>query len=491
MIEAAAGRARQAAGRGRRRSSRVPGRGWRWRRRPSPMRSVSWRNCAEGPSYRGGGDAFADRARSRIRRGRARPADAALDYLDRCVDRPGITTASPRFMGYVPGGGLFHSAIGDFLAAASNKYAGFAPAAPGAVRLENATVRLAGPDDRLPGHRRRHPDLGRQHGQSHRHRRRPRGAGRGGRRRRLSDPLRPPLHRQGASHRRPGAGAAAADRDRRAPPDARRRARRGAGAGLRPTASGPGWSSPRRARSTPARSIRSPRSPSFASAMAPGSTSTAPMAGCSCCARKGGRALGGIERADTVALDPHKTLFLPYGTGAVVARDGRTLLDAFSASADYIRPLRRERRRPVAGRSLARADPPFPGAPAVAAASARRGRAPSARRSPRRSRSPAISTRGCRRCRAGRSGPPPDLSIVAFRYRPAAAMRTPSTDRLLQRLQEEGRVFLSGTRIDGADWLRCAILSFRTHLEHVDETIDVLGRTRRRAGGRMNAGRAR
>ena len=63
------------------------------------------------------------------------------------------------------------------------------------------------------------------------------------------------------------------------------------------------------------------------------------MAACSCCARKGGARWRGIERADTVALDPHKTLFLPYGTGAVVARDGRTLLDAFSASADYIRPF--------------------------------------------------------------------------------------------------------------------------------------------------------
>ena len=49
--------------------------------------------------------------------------------------------------------------------------------------------------------------------------------------------------------------------------------------------------------------------------------------------------LDGIERADSVALDPHKTLFLPYGTGAVLVRDGRLLQDAFSASADYLRPL--------------------------------------------------------------------------------------------------------------------------------------------------------
>jgi hypothetical protein len=35
---------------------------------------------------------------------------------------------------------------------------------------------------------------------------------------------------------------------------------------------------------------------------------------------------------------------------------------------------------------------------------------------------------------------------------------------------------LSGTRIDGRYTLRCAILSFRTHLEHVDEVIEALKR---------------
>ena len=35
---------------------------------------------------------------------------------------------------------------------------------------------------------------------------------------------------------------------------------------------------------------------------------------------------------------------------------------------------------------------------------------------------------------------------------------------------------LSGTRIDGRFYLRCAILSFRTHLEHVDDAIDALVR---------------
>ena len=33
---------------------------------------------------------------------------------------------------------------------------------------------------------------------------------------------------------------------------------------------------------------------------------------------------------------------------------------------------------------------------------------------------------------------------------------------------------LSGTRIDGRYTLRCAILSFRTHVEHVDDVVDAL-----------------
>jgi glutamate/tyrosine decarboxylase-like PLP-dependent enzyme len=74
-------------------------------------------------------------------------------------------------------------------------------------------------------------------------------------------------------------------------------------------------------------------------------------------------------------------------------------------------------------------------------------------------------------------GPPPDLSVVAFRYRPAAGDLNTFNDRLLARIQQDGRVFMSGTRIAGETWLRCAILSFRTHLTHIDETLDVLART--------------
>jgi glutamate/tyrosine decarboxylase-like PLP-dependent enzyme len=73
-------------------------------------------------------------------------------------------------------------------------------------------------------------------------------------------------------------------------------------------------------------------------------------------------------------------------------------------------------------------------------------------------------------------GPPPDLSVVAFRYAPDRGDPDLFNERLLRQVQDEGRVMLSGTRIDGRYTLRCAILSFRTHIEHVDEAIQALAR---------------
>ena len=71
-------------------------------------------------------------------------------------------------------------------------------------------------------------------------------------------------------------------------------------------------------------------------------------------------------------------------------------------------------------------------------------------------------------------GPAPDLSVVAFRYVPEGGDADEFTERLLKHLQQEGRVMMSGTRIDGIYYIRCAILCFRTHIEHVDQAIDAV-----------------
>ncbi len=403
-----------------------------------------------------------------------RDAGEVLAYFDRSVVRPGITTTSPRFTGYVPGGGLFHSAVADFLAAATNKYAGFSSAAPGAVRLENATTawlaRVIGFPEGAAGTLTSGGSLANLTAiVTAREAQDEEGGG--------------AVYLSHTAHHCVDkalriAGRAKAPR-RPIPTDARHRMRadalaealaRDAADGVRP------WLV-------------------VASAGTVDTGAVDPLADIAdLCARHGAWfhvdgaygglfklceegqiALAGLERADTVALDPHKTLFLPYGTGAVLARDGQKLFDAFSASADYIQPLGESGVGPSPGdlspeltrhfRAL-RLWLPLQLAGVAAFRAAQSEKIRLARYFHAR----------LAEMYEWEVGAPPDLSITAFRYRPAQGDADDFNDRLLRRVQEDGRVFLSGTRFDGASWLRCAILSFRTHLPHIDETIDVLSR---------------
>lgn len=46
--------------------------------------------------------------------------------------------------------------------------------------------------------------------------------------------------------------------------------------------------------------------------------------------------LAGLPRADSLTLDPHKGLFLPYGTGALLVRDGQLLRNVHAIAAGYL-----------------------------------------------------------------------------------------------------------------------------------------------------------
>ena len=46
--------------------------------------------------------------------------------------------------------------------------------------------------------------------------------------------------------------------------------------------------------------------------------------------------LAGIERADSIAFDPHKWMYTPHSGGCVLVRDERLLQDAFQAEASYV-----------------------------------------------------------------------------------------------------------------------------------------------------------
>ncbi|MGV8118484.1 MAG: pyridoxal-dependent decarboxylase [Candidatus Xenobiia bacterium LiM19] len=46
-----------------------------------------------------------------------------------------------------------------------------------------------------------------------------------------------------------------------------------------------------------------------------------------------------MERAHSITLDPHKGLFLPYGTGCLLVREGKYLKNAHSFQASYLQDL--------------------------------------------------------------------------------------------------------------------------------------------------------
>lgn len=69
------------------------------------------------------------------------PIEEALDILKKNVDTPGLNPASGGHLAYIPGGGIFPTALGDYLAAITNRYAGIFFGGPGAVRMENMLIK--------------------------------------------------------------------------------------------------------------------------------------------------------------------------------------------------------------------------------------------------------------------------------------------------------------------------------------------------------------
>jgi aromatic-L-amino-acid/L-tryptophan decarboxylase len=69
------------------------------------------------------------------------PLDEILTLLKKSVDTPGLNPASGGHMGYIPGGGIYTAAWGDYLAAVFNRYAGIYYASPGAVNMEHKMTR--------------------------------------------------------------------------------------------------------------------------------------------------------------------------------------------------------------------------------------------------------------------------------------------------------------------------------------------------------------
>jgi len=403
-----------------------------------------------------------------------RDATAVLDYVGACIDAPGFATTSPRFMAYIPGGGVPYSAFGDLLAAASNKYSGFASASPGAVRIENACAAWLANVIGFPRDAAGTLTSGGSIANltavvAAREARDPDGGGAIYVTRFAHYCIDKALHIAGRG--RAPKRVIATDDSYRMSVEALEQAlgedRRN---GVRP------WLVVASAGTVDTGAIDPlPEIAELCRKYGAWLHVDGAYGGLFALCDEGSALLRGIEQADSVALDPHKTLFLPYGTGAALVREGRLLQEAFSASGEYIRPLGESE----VGPSPADLSPeltrhfralrlwlPLQIAGIAAFRAAQSEKLALARYF--HARLSAIE--------GFDAGPEPQLSVVAFRYVPGSGDVDAFNEQLMRHLQQEGRVMMSGTRIDGSYRLRCAILCFRTHLEHVDDAVDAVVR---------------
>ena len=72
-------------------------------------------------------------------------------------------------------------------------------------------------------------------------------------------------------------------------------------------------------------------------------------------------------------------------------------------------------------------------------------------------------------------GPFPELSVALFRFRPKSGDINEANERLVNHIHQDGRVFLSSTRIKEEVWIRVACLCFRTHKKTIDLALAVIG----------------
>lgn len=404
--------------------------------------------------------------------------EAALESLERDVLRPGGHPASGRHLAYLTGGGLYHSALGDYLGAVSNKYPGIFFTGPGPVRMENLLVRwtadLVGYPATAAGHIASGGSLANltaivtareAHGLK------------------AADFPQVAVYLTSQAHhciekalRLTGLGEA---QIRHIPVDDRYRMRpdaleaaiaRDREAGLTP------WLVVATAGTTDL-GVVDPLEPIGHIAKDEGCWFhvDAAYGGFFLLTGTGRALLAGIERSDSVVLDPHKSLFLPWGAGIMIARSVRQLVDAHAGSGHYMQDAR------AATSELSPADispeltKPFR-ALAMWLPLVTLGTRPFAAALDEKLLLARYFYDEVRKL-GFVADPPPDLSVVGFRWAPENATPEEADEMnrtIVDALRTEGRVFLSSTELNGRFTIRMAALAHRTHRREIDLTLELL-----------------
>jgi aromatic-L-amino-acid decarboxylase len=190
----------------------------------------------------------------------------------------------------------------------------------------------------------------------------------------------------------------------------------------------------------------------------------------------GRQRMRGIERADSITLDPHKSLFLPYGTGSLLVRDGDALKRAHQLSADYLPTMQEDPDLVDFCMYSPELSRDFRGL-RVWLPIKMHGIGPWRRNLEEKLDLTRWATEELRRTPGIEILAEPQLSIVAFRLK-RQGMDLQSLNRMnqtfLERINARKRVYMTGTKLGGNFALRMCILSFRTHLDRMEQGMEDL-----------------
>ncbi len=404
------------------------------------------------------------------------PVEELLQILKINVDTPGLNPASGGHLGYIPGGGIFYSALGDYLAAVTNRYSGVFFASPGAVRMENMLTdwmsKIIGYPSTAGGNltsggsianltgivtaRDAHGLKGKDFEKTVVY---------------LSEQVH---HSVDKALRISGVDECVKryvpldEKYRMIAVQLEKQIVEDKKAGLNP------WLIIASAGTTNTGSVDPvDEISSIAEKHKLWFHIDAAYGGFFILSDSGKEILKGLDKSDSIVMDPHKGLFLPYGSGAVLIKDKMSMLKSHYYQADYMQDAL------DSSNEFAPAD-----------------------------LSPELSKhfRGLRMwlplklvgvnvfkaaleekillaryfydrlstIDGFEMGPYPDLSVVTYRYKPKQGDINSFNKKLVNEVQKDGRVFISSTMLNGNFTLRLAVLAFRTHLETVDTLIDVL-----------------
>jgi aromatic-L-amino-acid decarboxylase len=191
----------------------------------------------------------------------------------------------------------------------------------------------------------------------------------------------------------------------------------------------------------------------------------------------------GIERADSIAFDPHKWLYTPHSGGCVLVRDFEDLARSFSIAehADYVHEDKERTRTGVDGINLG---PQFSRgfwALKVWVSLLAHGRRAYARRIAHDVELARYLHEQASERPEFEPMAPATLSICCFRYVPPGLADGRGRDnyldelneRLMTELQMSGRVYPSNAVLRDRFVLRACITNFRTEAEDMDALLDI------------------